>query len=139
MFIFAKNSNIFREGLRFCLHNLLYIFVSAFILFLPIIFKMNLFLLVNMMFLYVLVVAYYYFLIWVKYSVSYIKLGGKIVSLFTIGVFGILPNILFYYILAANINDDVCGFGDVLAAFIVLLSIFIMPIVALVSGRVSKA
>ncbi|RXJ04593.1 hypothetical protein DS745_04205 [Anaerobacillus alkaliphilus] len=64
------------------------------------------------------------------------KAAGTPTKSFFIGLFGVIPNAIFFFILSAFIDtsSDSCGFGDVIAMFILLVSIFTMPLVMLISA-----
>ncbi len=132
MFIRAKSNQVISEGIRFSLYNTVYIVITAAIFFLLLWIAMYV---VFVAFFFVILVAYGYFYYWLIYAKSFIRTAGTPTKSFLIGIFGIIPNVIFFCILSAFIDtsSDSCGFGDVIAMFILLVLIFTMPIVMFIS------
>ncbi|MBD1379009.1 hypothetical protein [Metabacillus arenae] len=135
-----QNGDILRQGLKFFLLNTLYIFLSAAIL------VVFLFVLINIspmvpgliIVAYLVFVAFFYFNYWIKFISKFTKYHLKYKPLygFLISLFGILPNLIYYVILALLVESDPnsCGGGEFFAFIILFLTSITMPFVGLISS-----
>lgn len=134
-----KSDIVYRVGLHLLLLNLLYILVSIglfiltyfAVLFIPFIPMFSMFLVF-----FIVCCAIGYFIMWGHFIHQYSRLRSwkvktyiHVIKVFGVSVLGILPNVLgaFYFGNMLIEDPESCGFADVLAYFIFLLSSIVMP------------